>query len=212
MSKANILSPQNTTRKTVDSWKSYDDPESVIKEVADRVSRGFDFNNSTTIEFKATTLNEFDNGVLMTEVIPDKYRTMAIDMSRQLQRDYNCQIASEKAIAEMAVINYVRFLDLQERMIEAFAVEKEQSYHHDSCLNNKDPFYASSPYRTACQRTVLELKLLGILGREMDRAHRQYLTAIQMLHNLRQPTMQVNIKTQTAVVGQNQMVQANNYE
>ena len=50
---------------------------------------------------------------------------------------------------------------------------------------------------------------MAVMGKELDRANRHYLTAIQTLRMLKQPPMQLNIRANTAVVGQNQIVQAN---
>jgi hypothetical protein len=215
MLKAHDLPPVDVmprTRELVDAWRSADDPSTVIQEIEQSVAQSNGFETIGMTEFKAATLNEFYNGVLMSEAIPDKYRTLAIEMSRQLQKDYRCQLISEKALAELAVVSYVRVLDLQERMMTSLSIQKALTYRHDTCMHSKDKFYSGDTGGNACQRTALELKLTAILGKELDRANRQYLSAVQMLQNLRQPSMQVNIRTQTAVVGQNQIVQANNYD
>jgi hypothetical protein len=53
------------------------------------------------------------------------------------------------------------------------------------------------------------VQYLGVLSKDLDRAHNQYLTAVQTLKSYRQPALQVNIKTRTAVIGNNQLVQTN---
>ncbi len=42
------------------------------------------------------------------------------------------------------------------------------------------------------------------LSKELDRAHRQFLSALETLKAIQQPAMKVNIKTNTAFVGENQ--------
>ncbi len=54
------------------------------------------------------------------------------------------------------------------------------------------------------------VRFLAIMSQELDRANRHYLTTIQALRTIKQPSLGVNIKAQTAILGQNQVVQANN--
>jgi len=133
--------------------------------------------------FKAITLNEFNNGYLMCSAIPEQYRTFAIDFCRKLQKEYECKSVSEKATCELAVINFIRTLEIQNRMNLRFS----NGISYD-----------------------IELRYLAILSKELDRANRHYLTAIQTLRMMKQAPPVVNIKAQTAIVGQNQVVQANN--
>ena len=51
-----------------------------------------------------------------------------------------------------------------------------------------------------------------ILNKESDRVFRHYMGAINMLRLMKQSPIKITVNAQTAVVGQNQMVQANNYE
>jgi hypothetical protein len=213
MKQLKVMSESQKTlvQHEIDQWKSVDDPDIIMDEVDESLSNNHPFTTLSMSDFKAATLNEFENGVLMTQVIPDEYRTIAISMSRRLQEEYSCQRTSEKALVEMAVISYVRFLDTHHRMEISLTKQGVLSYNHDSCRDDKD-YVVPTARRNACQRTELELKLINFLGKETDRAQRQYMMSIQMLQNLRQPQMQVNIRTQTAVIGQNQVVQSSNRE
>ena len=51
-----------------------------------------------------------------------------------------------------------------------------------------------------------------VASQELDRANRHYLASIQTLKAMKQSPMQDNIKTDTAIIGQNQLVQANSHE
>ncbi len=135
--------------------------------------------------FNALTLHEFQNGMLMTTVIPEQYRTLAISMLRDLQLEFNCQTTNEKATAELAVISYMRSLEAQRRFNNVLSQGAINAF-----IN----------------------QFLSIMSKELDRANRHFLTAIQSLKMMHQPPMQVNIKTNTAVVGQNQIVQSNSHE
>jgi len=54
------------------------------------------------------------------------------------------------------------------------------------------------------------LGYLKYLSIESDRAQRNYLASLETLRTLHSPAFEVNIKTNTAVVGQNQAVQVKN--
>jgi hypothetical protein len=135
--------------------------------------------------FKALTLSEFENGVLMTTTIPEQYKTLAIDMSRKLQVEYNCQTISEKATCELAAISYVRQLESQRRI----NLVLEKGYVNAN-LN----------------------QYISVMSKELDRATRHYFSAIQTLRMMKQAPITVTIKAQTAIVGNNQMIQANREE
>lgn len=194
-------------------YKSLHDPVNVIKEVeiSLKKSKNKEFPSSSLDDYKALSLYEFTNGLLMTDIVEEKYKTLAINMMRELQREYDCTTTAEKSLTELAALSYVRILDLQELIRSAFTREQINSHRHGDCGTLRD-FYSASTISTACQRTKFLLKLVSILSKEHDRAYRQYITAIQMLFNLKQPPLQVNIKTQTAVVGNQQIVQSNNHE
>lgn len=169
------------------NFKTESDPETVLKDLSTMYG-SYDRNDSESLDkvtdllFDTFTLSEFDNGLLMSIIISKHYRTFAIEMLRQLQKEYNCVTFSEKATAELATINYVRTLELQAGI--------------SSSLNKGIT-------------TELGTKFLTVIGKELDRASRHYLTAIQILRLMKQPPMQVKITTDTAIVGQNQVIQSN---
>lgn len=132
--------------------------------------------------FKAMTLLEFDNGMLMTTAVSEQYKTFGIDLMRNIQKEYNCQTQSEKATAELVAVNYIRTLEVQRR------------------INN---------YLELGTISDTGVRFLDIMGKELDRANRHYLTAIQALKAMKQPQLELNIKANTAVIGQNQIVQTN---
>lgn len=132
--------------------------------------------------FKAMTLSEFENGTLMTYVVPEQYRTFALKLSRELQEEFICVSSGEKAIAELAAVNYIRTLEIQNRI---------------------------NSYLALGSITDMGVRYLEVLSKELDRAQRHYISSFQTLKTLRQPVFQLNLKADTAVVGQNQMVQSN---
>lgn len=135
--------------------------------------------------FKALTLFEFNNGMLMGMVLSEQYKTLAVNMSRELQIEFDCKTVSEKATAELVAINYCRTLEIQRR------------------INN---------YLQLGSITDMGVKFLDVLSKELDRANRHYLTAVQVLKTMKQPKLQLNIKTDMTILGKNQLIQTNRHE
>jgi hypothetical protein len=163
-----------------------DDPKSVLKDIEKDLSahtNGIVKSNSKL--YKAITLNEFQNGVLMTSVIPSQYRTFAIDMCRKLQEEFRCEFISEKSLCELVTVSYIRTLEIQRRINNLF---------------------------TEGLSGDIEVRFLAILSKELDRANRHYITAIQNLKMSKQPPMKVVITTDKAIIGQNQLFQGNSHE
>ena len=183
-----LIRTSEEIRDSISKCRTEDDPEIVLKE-ADKEFRNSKSSKLATTSisnaFKAMTLLEFENGMLMSTVVPEQYKTFGIDMLRRLQKDYNCTLISEMAVAELATISYIRTLELQHIM--------------DSSLARSEKHQMNMLYIT-------------IVGKELDRANRQFLAAIQTLRMMKQPSLQLNIKANTAVIGQNQLVQADTNE
>ena len=182
---ATPLSPEEVL-EFLRSGKTTYDPELILKNVNSEIavkSGGQEAINPDSNFYKSLTLFEFEKGILLVSVIPEMYRTFAIDLSRKLQAEFNCQTTSGKATAELAALNFVRTMEVQRRI--------------DSCL---------------ARDTISEIsvKYLAVLSKELDRANRHYLTVVQVLKTMNQPPLSISVKTQTAVIGQNQIVQAKN--
>lgn len=162
-----------------------DDPNQVLK-AAEKKLMTLDYKSyeekADDPILKAMTLREFDNGTLMSLALSDYYKTFGIDLMRKFQVEYGCLSPSEKSTAELAAVSFMRVLDIQRRM---------------------------KNYLEIGTFTGIGVQYVATLSKELDRANRHYLTAIQTLRMLRQPVMQLNIKANTAVVGQNQIIQAN---
>ena len=132
---------------------------------------------------KALTLREFDHGVLLAWGLKDEYQTFAVQLSRDYQEQYKCGTAGRKSLAELAVLNYCRTLEIQRR------------------INN---------YLGNDSVSELGVKYLAVMSKELDRAQRQYMSAIQTLEMGMIPPMKVNVKAGVANIGNQQMIQENN--
>lgn len=192
MNENNSIKPSNTPVPTKDIQRSTTlratneyEPNCVLqeaeKQMATKGGTSYVSDGKDAI-FKAMTLTELENGTLLTMSTFDVYKTFAIDLMRKLQHEYCCETSSEKATAEIVALNFTRTLDIQRRLTNSLNSDNISSFR---------------------------LSYLNILSKELDRANRHYLASLQALRTLRQPPLQLSIKAVTAVVGQNQIVQAN---
>lgn len=139
--------------------------------------------SSDTNYYKAMTLFEFDKGVLLLNSVSDLHKVFAIEFSKNLQKEYDCKTPSEKSLAHITSLNFIRSLEIQHRI---------NSYLEMKTINQNGIGY------------------LNVMSKELDRAERHYLTSLQALRTIKMPQLEVNIRTQTAIVGQNQAVQVKN--
>ena len=135
-----------------------------------------------TVLFRAMTLYEFEKGFLLASSLPSSFRVFALEFSLNLQKEYKCENQSEKSMAEIVALNFSRVLSIQDEI---------------------------SSYLRKGSITDIGVKYLAVMSKELDRAERHYLTSLQALKMLKMPPLEVSIRTQTAIVGQNQIVQAN---
>ncbi|MBP9797894.1 hypothetical protein KBC70_01980 [Candidatus Woesebacteria bacterium] len=162
-------------------------PEVILREAAKAVEtyrEGSAEEPDKKLVCKAMSLHEFQNGLLLSMAVSDLYNTLAVDMLRKIQKEYDCTSISEQATAELASLCYVRTLHIQTEI--ANALDK-------GGINNTG------------------IKFIEVMSKELDRAVRHYLNAIQTLRMLKQPPLNLSIKTNSTFVGQNQFVQKNQY-
>lgn len=103
--------------------------------------------------------------------------SFAIEMARELEKEYGVKTPSEKALVQMAVAAYCRF-------------------HQSSRLF----FLNCAPSITSPQLP----QYISIYAKEIDRSHRQFITALHALKQLKSPEIKVQVTAKTAFVAQNQ--------
>lgn len=132
--------------------------------------------------FKALTLLEFDNGILLSNSTPEAMKTFAVDFMHRLREQYGCTSPSDLASCELAALGYVRIIETQRQL-----------------KNAENEF--------AADKTRLILDYIQVLSKELDRAQRHYQAAIQALDYAKRPPvkMTVNVKG-SANIAQNQQV------
>lgn len=123
---------------------------------------------------------EADTHMTLMEGFGERYRVGAKKICKQFIHDFDCKNSVEKILAESAAIAFMRYLDGSRRL--------------NGCMDVSE--------HISDERT----RYLGYLSKQMDRAHRQYLSALMALKQLKAPTIEMNIKTNTAFVSQNQQI------
>lgn len=171
----------------VGQYRTTSDPIQVLKSYDSELDHSKDLNlvDQKSNTYKALTLHEFDKGILMTAAIPERYHSFTIDLLRKLHEEYKCVTTSEKSLVENIVINFIRTIEVEKKI---------NSYLELGTISQ------------------IGVNYLNVMSKELDRANRHYLTSLQTLKSIKQPNFNVSIKTQTAVVGQNQIVQSNSHD
>jgi len=159
------------------------DPQSRLKKIAKDIMPRVDIKDEQLNKEDAEKIGEaiidlgFENGLSMIEGVTERYRGLMINFRRGLIKEYDCQTISEKALVDMVVSAYARVLTYSNKFL---------------CL--KDPEYLSNERST----------FLSVLSKEIDRANRHFLAALETLKQFKQPEFSLNIRTKNAFIAQNQ--------
>ena len=116
-----------------------------------------------------------ETGHTLSSCVSNTFQGLALQMKRGLETEFECKSYSEKALVDLAVNAYIRVMRYSWKM------DGNQEY-----IGQKYDGYRN------------------YLSHEIDRAHRHYISAIETLKCMKQPTMNVSIKTNTAFVGEKQ--------
>ncbi len=106
---------------------------------------------------------------------------MAMDVANQLVEEYDCKTASEKATAQIVANAFVRIME-------------------------------NSSTMRASQNDLVNCKLAGhfsIISKELDRAIRQYETALSTLIRMKSPSFEVSVVAKNAFVAESQQFNVN---
>jgi hypothetical protein len=110
-----------------------------------------------------------------------QYAALALSMTRQIEKDYNCNNVAEKATAEVITMAYIRIVD-SSRMFTDWSENK-------GAIKMKD-----------------RVGYLEVMSRQIDRACRQFIAGLALLKQMKQPPLEVTIRTKNAFVAQNQQI------
>jgi len=125
----------------------------------------------------AMSIISIDQHYLSAEAVGTDYRTLTIELARELDEEYACTTPSEKALVDLIATSYARYIEAERKFNGLYGVE---SISHDSLV-----YYNS-------------------FAKEADRAFRQYLTALFALKQLKNPSVEVNVNARTAMISQYQ--------
>lgn len=168
-------------KNPLDNFKLKDDPEALIKKASKIVEGKEDNNLSDTEKLQLVFLNNLKTGYAIVELVREVVAPRALSFYRELCDEYDCETPSERALAQLAVVSFERSLDCSRRLKNVYSQG---------------------------ETTDLLNKYMALTSTEQDRANRQYISAISTLKQLKSPPMQVNVRTNTAFVAQNQQVNA----
>lgn len=130
----------------------------------------------------ALRMYEFNTFTALFEALPKKLRSMAARLTRDIRKEYKCQNVVEESLAEVIALNFARILQISQAI----------TVHLTGTIDIGEQ----------------NIKFYNFLSKELDRANRQYLSALSMLQQLKSPALKVSLKAETAIVGQNQQLNA----
>lgn len=131
---------------------------------------------------KVSLALSLETGHVLAESVGVRVRGFSLSLKQELEKEFDCKTPSEKALVDQAVNSHIRKLEYSKLM---------NGY--------RDPEWLSHE----------RVALLSFYSKEIDRAHRQFLSTIEMLKAIKQPALKVNVRAQNAFVAENQ--QLNNY-
>ena len=136
------------------------------------------------LESKAINAMSLDTKELMLKAIPfgSGHREFALEMTKDLERDFEVKTATEKSLVQMAVLAFINYLHVNYEV-------QQFSYFDDYKYDQR--------------------KLSGYLmavSKEKNNAFRQYTSTIQVLKSLKSTPINFKISTQSVNIGQQQQI------
>jgi hypothetical protein len=122
---------------------------------------------------------ESDSHVGLMESFNENYRMLSSEMTNSMIKEFDCSSESEKALVSITVNSYIRCLDNSRR------------------LNNELECQNITPNRNI---------YIANLSKQLDRANRQFISAMITLKQMKSPQVEMNIKANTAFVSNNQQI------
>lgn len=169
----NIVSngdPKEVKKKLIESFKEYTSKKFSKKKKEEKRKQLEHLSRGAMITFG------LDNDYSLDVSVDAEYFGLALEMKRNIIKEYDCRNHFEKSLVDMIVIPYCRYLRFS-AVLKGFV----------SCGISKE-----------------EVAYNAIMSKESDRSFKQYLTAFHTLQQIKNPQVNVNIKTDNAFVAQNQ--------
>lgn len=175
-------------KKFIESAKNMFDPskklEKLSKKALPELFSGKEVTGKDAEELtKLSFAYSLDTGLALLESVSERYRDLAFSLKKDFEDEFKCIFPSEKALVDLLVSSYVKELSYSTRL--------------EANLNLLGKDY--DRYRE-------------FLSREIDRAHRQFISALETLKAIKQPTLSVNVKSTNAFVAGQQQINATQNE
>lgn len=130
-------------------------------------------------------LFEGESHVGLMETFEERYRMLSSEMTTAMIYEFNCANEAEKALAELIVNAYIRVIDNSRRLNNELETREITS--------NRNIYIAN-------------------LSKQIDRANRQFISALLVLKQVKSPQIEMNIKANNAFVSSNQQFNISNDE
>jgi len=111
--------------------------------------------------------------------VQEEYRHFLVEMINRVEHEHDCKTAIEKSLAETIALSHIRIIMLTKRFTDCAV---------------SDPFLSKEA-----------TDYYNLLGKEIDRAHRQLNNAILTLKQVKTPHTALNVTAKTAFIAQNQL-------
>lgn len=191
---SNELVPKFTTEETkrmlTEDLKIENDPRALLKNFGDEVLPAY-FTKDEKKKISQEDFNDKANKVMiafgvdthlpLAHALGTRYQGLALELVNRLKKEHNCQTTSEIMLAETIALSHARALELSNR----FSGFREIEY----LSSEKNGYY-------------------GLIAKEIDRAHRRMMHSLLLLKQIKQPIVEVNIKTKNTFLAQNQQFNA----
>ena len=161
-----------------------DSPRDVFRKITEDIlpelKSGKELNDKQMlISRKAMMIMGLETNVPVAQQTSELYLGLLMEFTDNLMKEYDCQNASEKALAQVIAISYGKILEYGQQM--------------RVCLSLK-----------GTNREITDF--YRMLSKELDRANRQFLFSLQTLKQLKSPSPELNIRAKNAFIAQNQQI------
>jgi hypothetical protein len=185
--KKTIFTPKDVleVRRRLDTCKTQFDPDHILERFMDELTDKVNVElteEENDLLVKAVSIEGLNNHILLSNVTYDQERPFIIQFAKDLIGEYDCTSPSEKSLAQVVACSYIRVMDLSRIM------SKELGNNRISDLRNT---------------------YIKNLGKELDRANRTYITALQTLKQLKSPQISVKVTATNAFISENQQINSN---
>jgi len=193
-SKTTAITKKYTLEETRDLIKKVSrvdcDPELILKELGEDILPKFISGNQKEQKETKKILEEKSMKAMMAlgmethfpllETVESRYRPLAMEFSRNIICEFDCKTNHEKALAQLVVNAYIRVIDNSRRF--------------NNCLEAGE--YLSNERNG----------YLAVISKQIDRANRQFIVALTTLKQIKEPSLEINVKAKTAFISKNQQI------